>query len=190
MNIFPSSLHPCNQHSRSILCSVDWFPLSWQAFTPLFFFLSSKQHPELILIDLIDFYYSNAGSLMRPGHNQKGKGKATFQSHPLLLTISPEELHSQISPSEQLQRMHGERCIIHPRALTVGEKQECLLSGGAIYHGKYVYLRPVKGWWFCSIVTSDIRLYAGRGPIKATSITQPDNLSTQEKQMMLSSQLQ
>lgn len=90
---------------------------------------------------------------MRASYNQKGKEKAekgpTFQAHLCLQNISFKELlHAifyQISPSEQLQRMYSERCIIHSCMLTVGEKHECLLSRGAIYHGKYVRPRPVKG---------------------------------------------
>lgn len=93
---------------------------------------------------------------MRASYNQKGKGKAkkkrngpTFQTHLCLWNISLKEpllvIFSQISSGEQLQRMYSERCIIHSSMLTVGEKQECLLSRGAIYHGKYVRPRPVKG---------------------------------------------
>lgn len=130
---------------------------------------------------------------MRASCNQKEKEKAerdrvfqpiiasgTFHSRNDSLSFFP-----QISSSEQLQRMYSEQCIIHSCSVTFGEKQECLLSRGVIYHGKYVRPRPVKGWWFCSGITSDIRLYVGRGLIKATSITQPDNLCTQKNKWWL-----
>lgn len=72
--------------------------------------------------------------------------------------------------------MRGERCVIQFRR-AAGEKQQCLPSGGVIYHGKYVRGGPrLKAWWFGGGVTPDVWLCAWRGAsIKATSITQPDN---------------
>lgn len=90
---------------------------------------------------------------MRVCYNQKGKEKAkkkrelTFQTSLCLQNISLKELllviFSQISSGKQLQRMYSKRCVIHSCTLAVSEKQEYLLSSGAIYHGKYVCPRPV-----------------------------------------------
>lgn len=169
---------------------TDSFSLSWQAFTPFYKIRPAANSDWLDRFVQFKCRQLNEGKLQSKGER---KGKSTNFSDPslplehftqgtIVLVIFP-----QISSGEQLQRMYSERCIIHSCMLTVCEKQECLLSRGAIYHGKYVRPRPVKGWWFCSGVTSDIWLYAGRGLIKATSITQPDNLCTREKQMMVAS---
>ena len=170
---------------------TDSFSPSWQVFTSFFFFFLHKIRPaansDFVLIDL---YNWNACSLMSASYNQKRREKAglrgpSFQTHPclgnILLREPPPPCHfSQICGRKRLNRMHSRQCIIHFSMLMAGEKQGCLLSTGAIYHGKYVHPRQVKGWWFCSRVTSNIRLHAGRGLIKATSITQPDNLHNQE----------
>lgn len=85
---------------------------------------------------------------MRVCSNQKGKEKAkegpvfasrTFYSRTYL------SFFPQISSGKQLQRMYSKRCVIRSCTLAVSEKQGYLLNSGAIYHGKYVHPRPVKG---------------------------------------------
>lgn len=134
---------------------------------------------------------------MRASYNQKGRergerkgkkkrGGATFQS-PI---SASRTFHSRNCSSSFFPRYHPvsnyTECTANdassiPARWRLVKNRSVYWVGGAIYHGKYVRPGPVKGWWFCGGVTSDIRLYAGRGLIKATSITQPDNLCTREK---------
>lgn len=117
----------------------------------------------------------------RGGKKHEEPSKPSLPLESFTQETSPDHFLPCICGSEQLQRMYSERCTINSCMLMVGEKEECLLRRRAIYHGKYVHPRPVKGWWFCSSVTSDIRPCVGRELIKATSITQPDNLWTRGK---------
>lgn len=132
---------------------------------------------------------------MRASYNQKGRERgekkrkkkgATFQAP----SPPPEHFTQGTRSSSFFPRYHPvsnyTECTANdassiPASWRLVKNRSVYWVGGAIYHGKYVRPGPVKGWWFCGGVTSDIRLYAGRGLIKATSITQPDNLCTREK---------
>lgn len=114
-------------------------------------FFFTKQDLQLVMIVLMDLCNSTGCRLMSKRRNQKWRERgSSFQTRLRLWIISLKELllviflHSHAEASG-LHRTNGGRCIIRSCMLTAGEKQEYLLSRGAIYNSKYVHPRQVKG---------------------------------------------
>lgn len=69
-------------------------------------------------------------------------------------------------------------------------KNRSIYCCAAIYRGKYVHPGPARAWWFLQQRDIWYSVVCRRELIKATSITQLDNVCTQEKEMTLARQPQ
>lgn len=155
---------------------TDSFSLSWQAFTSFYKIRPAANSDWLDRSVQFKCPQRKRGcTVIRRGKKKKAKKKKSlpaerFTQGNCTLSSFPRYHHVRNYRECAENDVSSNFCM-----LAASEKQEYLPRGGVIYHGKYVRRRPVKAWWFRSSVTSDVWLYAGRGLIKATSITQPDN---------------